>query len=51
MGVRVSIDVLIAPIIGGLSLRWPDHRGAFFVVPLLEFSTFWRNAPAFRAQH
>ena len=38
MGVRVSIDILIAPIIGGLGSAFGPIIGAFFVVPLLEFS-------------
>jgi branched-chain amino acid transport system permease protein len=38
MGVRVSIDILIAPIIGGLGSLFGPIIGAFFVVPLMEFS-------------
>jgi branched-chain amino acid transport system permease protein len=38
MGVRVSIDILIAPIIGGLGSLFGPIIGAFFVVPMMEFS-------------
>jgi branched-chain amino acid transport system permease protein len=35
----VSIEVLIAPIIGGLGSAFGPVIGAFFVVPLMEFSS------------
>ena len=38
MGVRLSIEVLIAPIIGGLGSLFGPVIGAFFVVPLMEAS-------------
>ncbi len=38
MGVRLSIDILIAPIIGGLGSLFGAVVGAFFVVPLMELS-------------
>lgn len=38
MGLRISIEVLIAPIIGGLGSLFGPVIGAFFVVPLMEFS-------------
>jgi len=38
MGLRMSIEVLIAPIIGGLGSPFGPIVGAFFVVPLMEFS-------------
>jgi branched-chain amino acid transport system permease protein len=38
MGLRISIEVLIAPIIGGLGSLFGPIIGAFFVVPLMEFS-------------
>jgi branched-chain amino acid transport system permease protein len=38
MGVRMSIEILIAPIIGGLGSLFGAIVGAFFVVPLMEFS-------------
>jgi len=38
MGLRISIEVLIAPIIGGLGSLFGPIVGAFFVVPLMEFS-------------
>jgi branched-chain amino acid transport system permease protein len=38
MGMRMSIEVLIAPIIGGLGAPFGPIIGAFFVVPLMEFS-------------
>jgi branched-chain amino acid transport system permease protein len=34
----LSIEVLIAPIIGGLGSPFGPIVGAFFVVPLMEFS-------------
>ena len=38
MGLRLSIEVLIAPIIGGLGSLFGPIVGAFFVVPLMEAS-------------
>ena len=38
MGLRISIEVLIAPIIGGLGSLFGPIIGAFFVVPLMEAS-------------
>jgi branched-chain amino acid transport system permease protein len=38
MGMRMSIEVLIAPIIGGLGSPFGPLIGAFFVVPMMEFS-------------
>lgn len=38
MGLRISIEILIAPIIGGLGSLFGPIVGAFFVVPLMEFS-------------
>ena len=38
MGLRISIEVLIAPIIGGLGSPFGAIVGAFFVVPLMEMS-------------
>jgi branched-chain amino acid transport system permease protein len=38
MGMRMSIEVLIAPIIGGLGTLFGPVLGAFFVVPLMEFA-------------
>jgi branched-chain amino acid transport system permease protein len=38
MGVRMSIEILIAPIIGGLGSLFGPIVGAFFVVPLMEAS-------------
>lgn len=38
MGLRISIEVLIAPIIGGLGSLFGPVIGAFFVVPLMEAS-------------
>ena len=38
MGMRLSIEVLIAPIIGGLGSLFGPIVGAFFVVPLMEIS-------------
>jgi branched-chain amino acid transport system permease protein len=38
MGMRMSIEVLIAPIIGGLGSLFGPIAGAFLVVPLMEFS-------------
>lgn len=38
MGVRMSIEVLIAPIVGGLGSLFGPIAGAFFVVPLMEAS-------------
>jgi branched-chain amino acid transport system permease protein len=38
MGLRMSIEVLIAPVIGGLGSPFGPIVGAFFVVPLMEFS-------------
>jgi branched-chain amino acid transport system permease protein len=38
MGIRLSIEVLIAPIIGGLGSLFGPVVGAFFVVPLMEAS-------------
>jgi branched-chain amino acid transport system permease protein len=38
MGMRMSIEVLIAPIIGGLGSLFGPIVGAFLVVPLMEFS-------------
>jgi len=38
MGLRISIEVLIAPIIGGLGSLFGPIVGAFFVVPLMELS-------------
>ena len=38
MGIRMSIEILIAPIIGGLGSPFGPIVGAFFVVPLMEFS-------------
>jgi branched-chain amino acid transport system permease protein len=38
MGMRLSIEVLIAPIIGGLGSLFGPVVGAFFVVPLMEAS-------------
>lgn len=38
MGLRLSIEVLIAPIIGGLGSIFGPIVGAFFVVPMMEAS-------------
>lgn len=38
MRLQLSIEVLIAPIIGGLGSPFGSIVGAFFVVPLMEFS-------------
>lgn len=38
MGIRMSIEILIAPIIGGLGSPFGAVLGAFFVVPLMELS-------------
>jgi branched-chain amino acid transport system permease protein len=38
MGLRISIEVLIAPIVGGLGSLFGPVIGAFFVVPLMEIS-------------
>ena len=38
MGMRMSIEMLIAPVIGGLGSLFGPIIGAFFVVPLMEFS-------------
>jgi branched-chain amino acid transport system permease protein len=38
MGLRMSIEILIAPIIGGLGSLFGSVLGAFFVVPLMELS-------------
>ncbi len=38
MGLRFSIEVLIAPIIGGLGTLFGPIVGAFFVVPIMEAS-------------
>jgi branched-chain amino acid transport system permease protein len=38
MGLRMSIEVLIAPVIGGLGSPFGPIIGAFFVVPLMELS-------------
>jgi len=38
MGMRMSIEVLIAPIIGGLGTLFGPIIGAFFVVPMMEAS-------------
>jgi branched-chain amino acid transport system permease protein len=38
MGLRISIEVIIAPIIGGLGSLFGPVIGAFFVVPLMEVS-------------
>lgn len=38
MGLRMSIEILIAPIIGGLGTLFGPIIGAFFVVPLMEGS-------------
>jgi len=38
MGLRISIEVLIAPIIGGVGSLFGPIVGAFFVVPLMEGS-------------
>jgi branched-chain amino acid transport system permease protein len=38
MGLRLSIEILIAPIIGGLGSLFGSVLGAFFVVPLMELS-------------
>ena len=38
MSMRMSIEILIAPIIGGLGSLFGPVIGAFFVVPLLEIS-------------
>lgn len=38
MGLRMSIEVLIAPIVGGLGALFGPIVGAFFVVPLMEVS-------------
>lgn len=38
MGMRMSIDLLIAPIIGGLGTIFGPLLGALFVVPLMELS-------------
>ena len=38
MGLRLSIEVLIAPIIGGLGSLFGPIVGAFFVVPMMEAS-------------
>lgn len=38
MGLRLSIEVLIAPIVGGLGSLFGPIIGAFFVVPLMEAS-------------
>jgi branched-chain amino acid transport system permease protein len=38
MGLRLSIEVLIAPVIGGLGSLFGPIVGAFFVVPLMEAS-------------
>jgi branched-chain amino acid transport system permease protein len=38
MGMRMSIEVLIAPIIGGLGSLFGPVVGAFFVMPLMEAS-------------
>lgn len=38
MGLRMSIEVLIAPIVGGLGAMFGPIVGAFFVVPLMEVS-------------
>ena len=38
MRLQLSIEVLIAPIIGGLGSPFGSIMGAFFVVPLMEFS-------------
>ncbi len=38
MGMRMSIDIIIAPIIGGLGTLFGPFVGALFVVPVLELS-------------
>lgn len=38
MGMRMSIEMLIAPIVGGLGTLFGSVLGAFFVVPLMELA-------------
>jgi branched-chain amino acid transport system permease protein len=38
MRLQLSIEVLIAPIVGGLGSPFGSIVGAFFVVPLMEFA-------------
>lgn len=47
MGLRVSIEVLIAPIIGGLGSLFGPIVGAFFVVPLMEASNIVGQSTGF----
>ena len=49
MGMRISIEVLIAPIIGGLGSLFGPIVGAFFVVPLMEVSNVLGQRTGFLA--
>ena len=52
MGLRLSIEVLIAPIIGGLGSLFGPIVGAFFVVPMMEASNvLGQSTGSVRAQH
>ena len=47
MGMRMSIEILIAPIIGGLGSLFGPVVGAFFVVPLMESSNVLGQSTGF----
>jgi branched-chain amino acid transport system permease protein len=47
MGIRMSIEILIAPIIGGLGSLFGSILGAFFVVPLMELSNILSQRTGF----
>jgi branched-chain amino acid transport system permease protein len=47
-GVRVSIDILLRPIVGGMGTIWGPLIGALFLTPLAEFTrAFVRTPPEF----
>jgi branched-chain amino acid transport system permease protein len=47
MGMRMSIEILIAPIVGGLGSLFGPVIGAFFVVPLMEISNVFGQRTGF----
>ena len=49
MRLQLSVEILIAPIIGGLGSPFGSIVGAFFVVPLMEFSNVMGSGPDFMA--
>jgi branched-chain amino acid transport system permease protein len=47
-GVRLSIDILLRPIVGGIGTIWGPLIGALFLTPLAEFTrAFVRTPPGF----